>query len=200
MNNHLTGTLELTHLPSDAKTDEAKAAARASGVFLETAFQIPSHTDFIAPAVDKIVRRIRKAQCVPGKESDIAMALFEALANAVIHGNHRDVTKPVQILCRYEPRQCVSIIVTDEGAGFDPGGVPDPTRSENIAADHGRGIFMMRAFMDDVWYEKGGREVHLLKKCDGPVQTLLKSYVARAANYARARRARRRGMRPPFTK
>jgi serine/threonine-protein kinase RsbW len=160
--------------------------------YTETAFQIPSYTGFIAPTVDRIVRKIRKARCIPGKEADVQGALFEALANAVVHGNHEDVKKPVRIRVRYEPKKCLSIIVSDEGSGFDPGDVADPTRPENVEREHGRGILLMKAFMDEVHYEKNGTEVHLVKNCDAPVRTFFKDYAARVAHYVRSKRARRK--------
>jgi serine/threonine-protein kinase RsbW len=130
--------------------------------------EIASEVNSIAPAVDKIVGQIRDSQCLPGKEPDVEMALFEALANAVIHGNHEEKSKKVRISCRQESEDRVHIIVIDQGAGFDPGAVPDPTRPENLEAEHGRGILMMKAFMDEVRFEKGGTEVHLVKKCERP--------------------------------
>ena len=145
----------------------------------EASLQIPSHVGFITPVVERIVRKLRKSHCIPGKESAVRTALYEALANAVTHGNHGDARKMVHVRCRYEADTCVSIVVRDEGQGFDPGAVPDPTRPENLESEHGRGIFLMKAYMDEVRFEKGGREVHLVKKCDGPVQTMFKSYAAR---------------------
>jgi len=139
-----------------------------SEMFKELQMEIASEIASIAPAVDKIVAEIRGSSCLPGKEQDIELALFEALANAVIHGNRKQPAKRVNISCRYvrERRDCVSIVIRDEGAGFDPAAVPDPTRPENLDAEHGRGILMMRAFMDEVRFEKGGTEVHMIKNCD----------------------------------
>ena len=89
--------------------------------------EIPSDINSIAPAVDKIVAQIRASQCLAGREPDVEMALFEALANAVIHGNHEQKSKSVRISCRVEPSYRVSIVVRDQGSGFDPCAVPDPT-------------------------------------------------------------------------
>lgn len=130
--------------------------------------EMASDVNSIAPAVDKIVAQIRESHCLSGKEPDVEMALFEALANAVIHGNHEEKSKSVRISCRHEAGHRVSIVVRDQGTGFDPGAVPDPTRPENLVAEHGRGILMMKTFMDEVHFEKGGTEVHLIKNCDRP--------------------------------
>ena len=59
--------------------------------------EMASDVNSIAPAVDKIVAQIRESHCLSGKEPDVEMALFEALANAVIHGNHEEKSKSVRI-------------------------------------------------------------------------------------------------------
>ena len=133
-------------------------------MFEELKLDMPSEIGSIAPTVDQIVSQIRGSLCLTGKEQDLEVALFEALANAVIHGNREQSAKRVNISCRYEPKKCVSIVVRDQGAGFDPAAVPDPTSPENLSAEHGRGILMMKTFMDEVRFEKGGTEVHMLKK------------------------------------
>ncbi|MFY9532119.1 MAG: ATP-binding protein [Candidatus Acidiferrales bacterium] len=129
---------------------------------LEIDFLVRSEIDAIGPSVDKLIQRIKDAHGILEKESDIEIALFEALANAVIHGNREDASKQVHIRCRCQAGREVSIVVKDEGQGFDPSKVPDPR--ENIEAEHGRGILLMKTFMDDVHFEKGGTEVHMRKE------------------------------------
>jgi serine/threonine-protein kinase RsbW len=127
-------------------------------------FSIPSQVSSIPPSVDKLIGLIRAAGCLGDIQTDIEMAAFEALANAVIHGNREDVNKQVHIHYQCRPGEEVVIVVRDEGTGFSPEKVPDPTTPENLEAEHGRGILMMRAFMDEVRYEAGGTELHLRKK------------------------------------
>jgi len=105
---------------------------------------------------------IRKCKWVAGNEEDIAIALREALANAVIHGNHEDPAKQVYVGCRGGSDE-VSIVVRDEGQGFNPDDVPDPTAPENIKSTHGRGIYLMRTLMDEVRFERGGTVVYMRK-------------------------------------
>ena len=64
----------------------------------------------------------------------------------------------------------VSIIVRDEGKGFDPAKVPDPTAIDNIESEHGRSIYLMRALMDEIRFEQGGTELHMRKSgiCTAP--------------------------------
>ncbi len=181
--------LTSAHLPASrtfANTKEISADTRG----FEASLQIPSYPGFVAPAAERIVRKLRKSHCIPGKEDDVRTALIEAMANAVVHGNHGDVKKQVRVRCRYEPQDCVSIVVADEGEGFDPAAVPDPTKPQNLQSEHGRGIFLMKTFMDEVRFEKHGTEVHLIKKCDGPLQTLVKGYASRISRYVHTRRPR----------
>ena len=165
-----------------ALTSREKSRGTADGSF-ETSLQIPSYTGFVTPVVERIVRKLRKARCIPGREADVRTALYEAVANAVIHGNRENVKKQVHIRCRYDAQECVLISVSDEGDGFDPKAVPDPTRPENLESEHGRGIFLMKAYMDEVRYEKGGTEVHLMKKCGGPVHNLVWNYASKLSHY-----------------
>ena len=95
---------------------------------------------------------------------DIELALREALENAVVHGNGEDPHKRVSILCRCTPDGEVSITVQDEGQGFDTGTLPNPTTPENRLRTSGRGVYLMKALMDEVRFEKGGTVVHMCKK------------------------------------
>ena len=123
---------------------------------------MPSEVTAISPFVDKLMPLLRNCGCVPEGVSDIEIALREALANAIIHGNHEDRRKHVHVACRCEPGE-VSIAVKDEGKGFDINNVPDPTAPENIGSDHGRGIHVMRALMDEVRFEERGAVIHMRK-------------------------------------
>ena len=123
---------------------------------------LPSEVTAISPFVDKLMFLLRNCSCVPEGPSDVEIALREALANAIIHGNHEDRRKHVHVTCRCEPGE-VEIAVKDEGRGFDINTVPDPTARENIASVHGRGILVMKALMDEVRFEDGGVVVHMRK-------------------------------------
>ena len=122
-----------------------------------------SEIDAISGATDWLMTMIQVCNCVTGHERDVEIALREALTNAVLHGNHQDAKKQIQISCRIQFGGEVSIIVKDEGKGFDPSKVPDPTVIPNLDSEHGRGIYLMRALMDEVHFEQGGAEVHMRK-------------------------------------
>jgi len=127
------------------------------------AITMRSEINAISGAVDWLMAMIQECHCVPRQERDVEIALREALANAVLHGNHQDAEKKIQISCRIQCGGEVSIIVRDEGKGFDPTKVPDPA-IDNIGSEHGRGIYLMRALMDEIRFEQGGTEVHMRKR------------------------------------
>jgi serine/threonine-protein kinase RsbW len=100
----------------------------------------------------------------------IRLALDEALNNAISHGNQKDKTKKVTIEYHIGEASVV-ITITDEGKGFDPVEVPDPTLDEYIERPHGRGIMLMRAYMTEVRFSRNGKSVTLVKSrtCSLPV-------------------------------
>jgi len=136
--------------------------SQSVGPNVELSISVRSDVYAIAPLVDKLMMIIKGCNCVPEQEEDDEVALREALANAVLHGNHQNAGKRVCIRCRIQFGELL-IIVKDEGAGFDPTNLADPTEVANINSTHGRGIYLMRALMDDVHFEQGGTEVHLRK-------------------------------------
>jgi serine/threonine-protein kinase RsbW len=132
------------------------------GPCIELERSLPSEVAAISPFVDKLMLLIRRCGCVPEGDSDVEIALREALANAIIHGNHENPRKHVYVRFRCKPDE-VSIAVKDEGRGFDIKQVGDPTVSESIGSVHGRGIYLMKALMDEVRFEEGGAIVHMRK-------------------------------------
>jgi len=111
-----------------------------------------------------IVRELQKCRY---REEDIfalKLAIEEAIANAVKHGNQGDSSKTVTVRFAITPERSV-IIVRDEGGGFHPDEVPDPTLPERLPLPNGRGIMLMRAYMDEVSYRDQGREVVFVKRC-----------------------------------
>ncbi len=138
---------------------------------------LPSTREAICRGVEKVVDLALSAGCLGAEAADVEIALREALANAVIHGNGCRPGKPVRLRCYGEAGEGLLIVVRDEGKGFDPETVPDPRDGVRRELPHGRGIFLMRMLMDRVEHRRGGREVLLFKEYRAP---------------ARGRRARRR--------
>lgn len=93
----------------------------------------------------------------------IKLALEEAMTNAVKHGNCCDAEKYILVRFSVDDERTV-IIVRDEGCGFEPDSVPDPTAPDRICVPSGRGIMLMNAYMDEVRFRDDGREVYLLKR------------------------------------
>ena len=136
-----------------------------TGRCLEIEARMPSEVKAISPLVDRLIRLIAESRCVSGEEFSVELALREALNNAVLHGNRLDPGKLVQVYCRCELGKGVSVVVKDQGNGFDPHAVPDPLAAENLAAENGRGILLMKSQMDEVSFEREGTEVHMRKRC-----------------------------------
>ena len=132
--------------------------------FVDVRQSIPSKVAAISPFVDQLMRFILKFRSADGSETDIEMALQEALANAVIHGNGENSYKRVYVACRCYMDGEVLITVRDEGQGFDSNAIPDPTSQENLLFTHGRGIYVMKTLMDEVYFEEGGAVVMMRKK------------------------------------
>ena len=97
----------------------------------------------------------------------IKLALEEALVNAIKHGNQMDPDKRVFVSYAVTPDR-FDIRITDEGPGFNPEEVPDPTAIENIERPCGRGLLLMRGFMTEVHYHGKGNTVSMSKIKNGP--------------------------------
>ena len=129
---------------------------------LEIDSWMPGRIQAISPLVDRLMLLIEGSQCVLGEEHGIEIALREALANAVVHGSPSGGEIKVHVRCRCGPGNEISIVVTDHGKGFDFRNVSSLTSEP--AGEHGRGILLMKAYMDDVHFERGGTEVHMRKR------------------------------------
>lgn len=125
---------------------------------------LPSCIQAISPFVAQLMSFLANFRNADGRDFEIEMAVSEALANAVVHGNHENPHKFVHVLCRCSTGGEISVTVRDQGQGFDSRAIPDPTAADNLCGEHGRGIYLMRAFMDEVTFEEGGTVVHMRKK------------------------------------
>ena len=91
---------------------------------------------------------------------NVLVATMEATNNAIVHGNKSDPKKLVSLHIEKEKDELV-VILTDQGEGFDPKSIPDPTAPENIEKINGRGIFLMERLSDEIKYSDQGRIVEL---------------------------------------
>lgn len=126
---------------------------------------LPSNLDSIDKAVSEAVKFASRLGFTDDALFAIDLALREAVANAVKHGNKFDETKDVNLMIR-ETAKGLEIAVRDFGSGFEVEEVPDPTNPENLLKATGRGILFMNNFMDSVrWiHHKNGTTVRMLKK------------------------------------
>jgi len=131
-----------------------------------TELTLPSRIEAVNEAAAAVARMLSDL----GADEQIAfgldMAIREAVTNAVLHGNKQDESKEVHVNIKSSP-EAIEISVHDEGQGFNPTEVPDPTAAENIMKTSGRGIFFMRNFVDEVeWLirPEGGTTVKMIKR------------------------------------
>jgi serine/threonine-protein kinase RsbW len=131
-----------------------------------TELSLPSRIETVATAAAAVAEFLTRSGITEDAAFGIDMAVREAVTNAVVHGNHEDKNKTVDVTLKSSP-DAVEISVHDQGTGFNPEEVPDPTAEENILKASGRGIFFMRSFMDEVdWLIRpgGGTTVRMLKR------------------------------------
>src|SRR5258708_15817536 len=104
--------------------------SHSGGPVLWVELSIRSVITAISPFVDKLMLLIKRCRCAQGSEIDVEVSLREALANAVVHGNHEDPDKHVYVVCPCTPEREVSIVIRDEGKGFTRTELPNPTAAE----------------------------------------------------------------------
>jgi|SRR5271166_6236031 len=124
---------------------------------------MPANSEAIAEVVDAISETLTRLEVPEQKRFEIALAVQEALANAVIHGCGNDPSKQVRCRVNTDSHGRIVITVTDPGPGFDLDKLPDPKQNENLHADHGRGVYLIRQLMDEVQFEKNGNEIKMWK-------------------------------------
>lgn len=131
-----------------------------------TELSLPSRIETVAAAAAAVAEFVGRFGVSDDAAYGIDMAVREAVTNAVLHGNRQDENKVVEIVLKSSP-DAVEISVHDQGPGFNPEDVPDPTATENLLKTSGRGIFFMRTFMDEVYWlirPEGGTTVRMLKR------------------------------------
>ena len=132
---------------------------------LEASLVLASRFENIEVAERALVDLCQRAGCAEDEEYWLVTALREAVANAVRHGNGQDAGRVVRVDYSIN-NSTVTIRVEDEGDGFDPEDIPDPTDPENLLRPSGRGIFYMRQFMNSVEFNTtpaGGTAVVMVK-------------------------------------
>ena len=133
-------------------------------LLLQLDFVVPGDVNAISPVVQGVMHIAKQMECAQGKDFEIEMAVREALANAIVHGCKNDPGKTVQVCVACDVARGMLIVVRDPGHGFDPASVPSPTMGQNVFSEHGRGIYLINELMDEVHFERGGTEIHMVKR------------------------------------
>ena len=136
----------------------------ASKLILRFETTLPADLNVIGPVVQGVMNLVGQMGCAAGQEFEVQLAIDEALSNAIRHGCLGDPNKTVQFCVACDEARGMLIIVRDPGRGFDPASVPSPIVGERIYSSHGRGIFLINQLMDSVRFERGGTEIHMLKR------------------------------------
>jgi serine/threonine-protein kinase RsbW len=131
-----------------------------------TEVAIPSDPAAARQVEEEIEQQLRSNLFSEREIFSIRLALEEALVNAIKHGNGFDRTKKVRIAYGVRPDR-FDIRISDEGTGFDPTDVPDPTAFENLERPCGRGLMLMRHYMSEVSYSPDGNSVVMTKHRNG---------------------------------
>ena len=120
------------------------------------------HLDELNSVQDEVLARMEELKYLPRDQYSVLLGLLESVVNAFKHGNKMQPEKSVIIDAAISADHAW-FRIQDEGDGFDVEAVPDPTLPENVQKAHGRGIFMMRAFLDRVTYYGSGNIVTICK-------------------------------------
>ncbi len=133
----------------------------------ELILELPNDIRSIEHAVEYVMRHCSTC-CDYARRFNLnfRVGLTEALSNAMLYGNASDPQKRVRVEVTVRLEE-VAVRVTDQGVGFDPSTVPDPTLPDNISKSGGRGIFLMKALMDEVQFNERGNSVTLVLRFEG---------------------------------
>ncbi len=132
-----------------------------------TELVVPSDLRSAKQPEEQILREVQDRNYDEQSVFAIKLALEEALTNAIRHGNRNDDRGRLTILYAVRSDRTV-ICVRDEGQGFEPASLPDPTADENLEVPNGRGIMLMYAYMTKIRFNDQGNEVWMLKIAGAP--------------------------------
>ncbi len=133
----------------------------------ELILELPNDIRSIEHAVEYVMRHC-STSCNYARRFNLNFraGLTESLSNAMLYGNASDPEKRVRVEVTIRVEE-VAVRVTDQGVGFDPTTVPDPTLPDNISKSGGRGIFLMKSLIDEVRFNEQGNSVTLVLRFEG---------------------------------
>ncbi len=123
---------------------------------------MPTDLEVVEEAVDLVARHCLASGIPPrAARFRLRVALCEALSNAIVYGNRMDPAKRVDVTVVVTDTT-VSVQVRDEGDGFDPDGIPDPTSPDRLEMPEGRGLFLIRQLVDEVRFNERGNSICMI--------------------------------------
>ena len=157
------GRVDRVH-STDGRGDLTGRGALTDSTSNRISMTLESDLSSVEPVETRAEQMAREAGFDEDTASQIAMIAREAVINAILHGNKKDPAKQVRVSFELSD-EALRITIADQGAGLDPDAVPDPCAPENILRSSGRGIFLMRAIMDEVHFHQlnPGTEIELVK-------------------------------------
>jgi serine/threonine-protein kinase RsbW len=123
---------------------------------------ISSDSHMLKETSRELIDRLREMGVIDEIVFDVHVSFEEALRNAMLHGNKLNPVKTVAVETEITDEELM-ITIEDQGQGFDPAAVPDPTAEENLLRESGRGVYLIKYLMDEVHYTNGGRKVVMKK-------------------------------------
>ena len=123
--------------------------------------KLPSDPSCICEVEHFVQRLVTRLKIDPNLYPNILISLTEAVNNAMQHGNRYDDRKKILVSYRQQPHQ-IRLIISDEGSGFDPFTIPDPTSDDRVEEEGGRGVYLMKQLTDEIHFLDQGRTVELM--------------------------------------
>lgn len=133
--------------------------------------QIPSDTAEGLAVQEQIITLMEKHEYSMRDIFALRLSLEEAITNAIRHGNGNDLSKLVTVIADVSEIK-IRVVVSDQGEGFIPEAVPDPTADDFIERPCGRGLMLMKAYLDFVEYSDGGRKITMERERNSPLPIL----------------------------
>lgn len=125
--------------------------------------KLPSHPRCICDVENFVRDLVERLHIDENLYPNILICLTEAVNNAIVHGNRLDEQKEIMVSC-HEREHEIQFMISDEGSGFDPFELPDPTSEERIETEGGRSVFLMKQLTDEIHFLDQGRTVKLMWK------------------------------------
>ncbi|NNK48171.1 MAG: hypothetical protein HKP01_04800 [Gemmatimonadetes bacterium] len=145
------------HLAGEGGT----GARRPGGLAGHLQFEFPSRVQFVREVVAEVVEACERLAFSGSRATlNLRVAVGEALSNAILYGNQEDPEKLVRVVAALSAGSA-RVTVTDQGQGFDPQAILDPTRPENRERSQGRGLFLLRSLTDEVSFNERGNSITL---------------------------------------